>query len=87
MIYGYQEKIVDKEHGLLQMREVTLAMSPQQLRLVATFLAHVAVELESGAPFSHRHIGEVVPEWQAIHPGLDIIGSPPMAPELPEVTF
>jgi len=87
MIYGYPEKVVDEEHGLLQLREVTLAMTSEQLRLVARFLAHVATELESGAPFSHRHIAEVVPEWESIHPGVDIIGSPPIEAEFPEIAF
>ena len=52
MIYGYPEKVVNEEYGLLQMREISFAMSAAQLRLVATFLVRVAEELESGGPSS-----------------------------------
>ena len=62
-------------------------MTPEQLRLVATFVSSVAAELESGVPFSHRHIGEVVLDWRSIHPGVDIIGAPPTEAEFPETTF
>ena len=62
MIYGYSEKIVNEEYGLLQMREVSFAMSPGQLRLVATFLLRAAEQIEAGQTFLHRHIDELVPE-------------------------
>jgi hypothetical protein len=73
MIYGYSEKVVNEEYGLLQMREVSFAMSPGQLRLVATFLLRAAEQLESGKTFLHRHIDELVPEWRATTPQTDLV--------------
>jgi len=76
MIYGYSEKVVNEQYGLLQMREVSFAMSPSQLRLVATFLARVAEQLESGQTFLHRHIEDLMPEWRASAPKTDIVVVP-----------
>jgi len=85
MIYGYSEKVVDEEHGLLQMREVSFAMNPSRLRLVATFLVRVAEQLESGQTFLHRHIEELLPEWRATDPQPDIIVVPEESTALPDI--
>lgn len=85
MIYGYSEKIVNEEFGLLQMREVSFAMKPAQLRLVATFLLRAAEQLESGHAFLHRHIEELVPEWIATNPQTDLIVVPEESGVVPEV--
>lgn len=82
MIYGYSKKVVN-EYGLLQMREVSFAMSPTKLRVVATFLARVAEQLESGHTFLHRHIDEVLPEWRAVS-STDIIVVPQDSMEIPD---
>jgi len=73
MIYGYSEKVVNEEYGLLQMREVSFAMNPSQLRLVAKFLVRAAEQMESGQGFLHRHIEELVPEWRTTTPQTEII--------------
>ncbi len=77
MIYGYSEKIIEEEYELLQMREVTFAMAPDQLRLVAKFLLKIADDIQSGVPFLHRHIEEVVPEWRLSVPQVDIVAMVP----------
>ena len=66
MIYGYSEQVVDEEYGLLQMREITFSMTPEQLRLVAKFLERIAHDIESGVPFLHRHIEEIIPSWRDV---------------------
>ena len=76
VIYGYSEKIVNEEYGLLLMREVSFALNPVQLRLVAKFLIRAAEQLESGQTFLHRHIEELVPEWRATKPEADLIVVP-----------
>ena len=63
MIYGYAlQKLTTK--GLLEMKEVTFAASPQVLREIADFLASMAVLMESGRfRNTHRHIRSFVSEW------------------------
>jgi len=85
MIYGYSEKIVNEEYGLLQMREVSFAMSPGQLRLVATFLLRAAKQLEAGQTFLHRHIDELVPEWRATMPHADLVVIPEESATIPDI--
>ena len=85
MIYGYSEKIVNEEYNLLQMREVSFAMSPGQLRLVATFLLRAAEELDAGQTFLHRHIEELVPEWRATMPQADIVVIPEESAIVPDI--
>ena len=85
MIFGYSEKIVNEEYGLLQMREVSFAMKPDQLRLVATFLLRAAEQLESGPTFLHRHIDELVPEWRATNPQTDLIVVSEESAVVPEI--
>jgi hypothetical protein len=78
MIYGYGIKQVD-QCGLLEMREITLAASPEVLRDVARFLSDMADLMESGAfaNCSHRHIGSVILDWEKRFPGKDVIVMPP----------
>jgi hypothetical protein len=55
MIFGYASSIVG-EHGLLQMKELTIAVRPEVLRQIARFLDETASELENAASESwHRH--------------------------------
>jgi len=78
MICGYQRKKHD--NGLLELREVTLALSPHRLRLIAGFLNATADEMEAETKNSsswHRHLSAWAPEW--LQSGLaDVIV---MAPE------
>lgn len=85
MIYGYPEKVVNEQYGLLQMREISFAMNAAQLRLVATFFVRVAEELESGGTFLHRHIEEIVPEWRSTQPSADLVAIPPEPMIVPEI--
>jgi hypothetical protein len=65
MIYGYSRASIN-EYGLLELREVTLSLSPERLRLLARFLAQMAEELESDASPSsswHRHLSAWNPKW------------------------
>lgn len=78
MIYGYGLKQVNN-YGLLEMKEVTFVTSPQVLREVARFLVAAAQEMEAGklSESWHRHIGNVVQDWDARFPGKDIIVAVP----------
>lgn len=53
MIYGYESRTIN-EYGLKEMREISLAMSPNDLRELAEFLQVSADELE-GASSGHWH--------------------------------
>jgi len=85
VLYGYSEKVADEEYGLLQMREVTFAMSARDLKLVAAFLVHVAEQMESGETFLHRHIDEFVPEWKTVQPGTNLVVIPPESMVIPDI--
>lgn len=54
MIYGYDSRTLN-EYGLKQLREISLAMSPQDIRELASFLQEAAEELE-GASSGHWHL-------------------------------
>jgi hypothetical protein len=53
MIYGYECRTIN-EYGLKQLREVSFAMSPDDLRELADFLKEAAEEL-GGASSDHWH--------------------------------
>lgn len=53
MIYGYDSRTVN-EYGLKQLREISLAVSPDGLRELAAFLQDSAEEL-AGATSDHWH--------------------------------
>ena len=53
MIYGYDSRTVN-EYGLKQLREISIAVSPNDLRGLAEFLRDAADELE-GATSDHWH--------------------------------
>jgi hypothetical protein len=77
MIYGYGDKVLN-EYGLLELREVTFAASPDTLREIASFLTSMADLLEAGTfRITHRHIGSVVSDWGKRFPGKDVIVIPP----------
>jgi hypothetical protein len=55
MIYGYDSRTIN-EYGLKQLREVSFAMSPDDLRELADFLRETAEELEGvSSDHWHRH--------------------------------
>ena len=78
MIYGYTRATIN-EYGLAEMKEITFAMSPTQLRTVAQFLLDMAGEMEAGAftTCSHRHLTTTHPEWNDSATAADIIVMPP----------
>jgi hypothetical protein len=56
-VYGYQRQAVDEEYGVLEMREVSFALSPDELRNVAAFLVACADDIDGGSwPSDHRHM-------------------------------
>ena len=72
--YGYQRAVIDPEHGLLEMREVSYDLSPTDLRRVAAFLRHYADRIEAGDWRSdHAHIDEHDRQWCRDNPALDIV--------------
>ncbi|MCY1015538.1 hypothetical protein [Pyxidicoccus sp. MSG2] len=81
MIYGYSNRTLN-EYGLQELREVTLSMTPAQLRQVASFLTEMANQMETGAlqgANAHRHLTTVNPGWMKEHPSADIIVTPARA--------
>lgn len=55
MIYGYESRTIN-EYGLKQMREISVAASPNALRELAQYFIECADELESAASAHwHRH--------------------------------
>ena len=79
MLYGYAVKELNEE-GLLELREVRFAASPEVLREIARFLAQMAELMENGgfARCSHRHIGSVIHGWDKRFAGKDVIVMPPI---------
>jgi hypothetical protein len=77
MIYGYSAKQVN-EYGLMEMREVTFATSPEVLREIADFLNAMADLMEKGGfrNCSHRHIDNVVRNWRNRFPDKDVVVMP-----------
>jgi len=56
MIYGYDSRTIS-DHGLKQMREISIAARPDALRELARFLGECADELETATGSNwHRHI-------------------------------
>jgi len=56
MIYGYDSRTIN-EYGLKQLKEISIAVSPDVLRALAEFLSHAADELEQAESGSwHRHV-------------------------------
>jgi hypothetical protein len=74
-----------KEFGLLELREISFDLPPEDLRRVARFLEHYAGEIESRAwRGGHVHIGSFDPSWRADQSGADVIVLNPN-PEPPAV--
>jgi hypothetical protein len=72
--YGYQRAVVDPEYGLLELREVSLDLSPDGLRRLAAFLRDCADRAEAGDLRSdHVHIEEFDRAWKRESPDLDVI--------------
>lgn len=56
MIYGYDSR-TENEYGLKQLREISFAVSPDDLRELANFLMKTAEELEGTVSGHwHRHL-------------------------------
>jgi hypothetical protein len=72
--YGYHRAVVDTEYGLLELREVSFSLSPDELRRVANFLRHCADSIDAGDWRSdHAHLVAQDHEWRQDHPGLDFV--------------
>ncbi len=72
--YGYQRAVIDPEHGLLEMREISFDLSPADLRCIAAFLRLYADRIESSDWRSdHAHIDEHDCLWRRDHPDLDLV--------------
>jgi len=58
MIYGYDSGTIN-EYGLRQMREISVAVSPDDLRALAEFLTSAADELQGGvSDHWHKHVSD-----------------------------
>lgn len=85
MIYGYSEKIVDEEYGLLQLREISFEFAPRELKRIAAFLNSAAEAIEKDTlRSSHIHIGSSAQHWSADCPNCEIIVLHPR-PETPAI--
>jgi hypothetical protein len=73
MIYGYGKKV--ENSSMLLMKEVTIDMPPEHLRRIANFISKAADDLELNHKLksSHVHIGELISDWHAFYPDLEII--------------
>ncbi len=81
MVYGYSNGTVN-EFGLHELREVTLVMTPSQLRQVADFLLEMAKQMEAGVlrgEHAHCHLTTMNPAWKEEHPSADLIVVPARA--------
>ena len=73
-IYGYKRAVVDQEFDLLELREISFDLRPDDLGRVARFLEHYASEIESGGwRSSHVHLTSFDPSWKARNPDDDVI--------------
>lgn len=74
MIYGAGAQKLNK-YGLLEMKEVSFALNPTGLKMVAQFFQTIANEMEAGQaePGWHRHIETYSKGWRRAYPGLDIV--------------
>lgn len=77
-IYGYPEKKIN-EYGLLKMKEITFSVSPSILRDISKFFEETAALMEAGnfETCSHRHIQNIITDWDRRFPDSDIIIIPP----------
>jgi hypothetical protein len=72
-IYGYKRAVLSDE-GLLDMREVSLDLSPADLRRVAAFMVYFADRMDAEDWRSdHAHLDQFDLQWKDDHPDLDII--------------
>ena len=74
MLFGYPDKIVDKQYGLYQLREVSFQFAPSVLRRVAAFLDSAADAIEKNTfRSSHIHIDSLDDCWSTDCPNCDLI--------------
>lgn len=72
-VYGYPFTNTG-EKELVQLLEVSIAATPETLRMVASFLQEVATEIDSGKlQTSHIHIETKVRDWKKTGCDVDII--------------
>lgn len=65
-IYGYshQELPIDEIESL-ELAEITINASPNELRNIAKFLNSTADDMERlGNSYGHKHLSDVIPEFQ-----------------------
>ncbi len=73
-IFGYKRAIANEEFGLLELREISFDLDPDDLRRVSRFLEHIAAEIESGTwRSSHDHLSAFDSSWRVGHPEVDVI--------------
>ncbi len=62
-IYGYKEEDTDIK-GLMKLKDIGIAASPDTLRAVAKFINDAANELEEmGSDFGHLHLMDECEDW------------------------
>jgi hypothetical protein len=84
-IYVYKRAVVDKEFELLDLREISFDLRPDDLRRVARFLEHYAAEIEAGGwRSSHVHLTSFDRSYKAGQTDADVIILNP-EPEPPAV--
>jgi hypothetical protein len=74
-LHGYARDRVE-ELGLLDLREVTLFATAEDLRRVANFLLTAADRIDDGklpTRHAHLHIDAVIPAWKTIAPYSDVV--------------
>ena len=73
--FGYAEKEVGKS-GLLDLNEITLVGTADEIRLVANFLLAMADDMENRLEeFDHRHMQDEVTNWDVDWPDFIVAAS------------
>jgi len=77
-MYGYSTGVALDQYGLMELREVTFAASPEVLRQISRFLELAADKMERGEFDEGReHIDRVLPAWSSLFPSKSIVVSHP----------
>ena len=73
MIFGYAKECVN-EHGLLELREVTLSLTSAQLEQLAEFISATAKRIEDGSlRTGHLHASQMLSKQWLKDAGCDVI--------------
>jgi hypothetical protein len=68
-IYGYPIQHRDNHAESLQLAEITLCATPNELRQISEFLVSCATEMERmGDAYDHLHLGDQVKEFNNSSP-------------------